>query len=245
MPLLRLDSVCKRYGSLQVVDTLSIEVEKDDALGVIGPNGAGKTTMFNLINGNVRPDSGTIHFAGMPIERLDAAARCRAGIGRTYQLPNPFGDMTVFENVLVGAVFGAGLREQKAHGRSIEALERTGLVDRANTQASKLRLLDRKRMELARALATQPSLLLLDEIAGGLTEGEVQHLIETIRAIRAAGVTLVWVEHIMHALLSVVDRLMVMDSGLLLTQGPPKEVLASEEVKAVYMGIDPGDEEIA
>lgn len=238
MALLELNEVCKHYGSLRVVDRLTLAVDEGEAVGVIGPNGAGKTTMFNLINGTVRPDSGSIVFAGRTIERDDAARRCRAGVGRTHQIPSPFSAMTVFENVMVGSVFGAGLKGAAADERCVQVLALTNLLRFANQPAGKLRLLDRKRLELARALATQPRLLLLDEIGGGLTGPEVQQLVATILKIHARGVTVVWVEHIVNALVSAVDRLVVMSEGRLLAEGKPREVLASREVQAVYMGVD-------
>ncbi len=234
---LRVENVSKSYGSLKVVDELSFSLAKGEALGVIGPNGAGKTTMFNLIAGDAKPDSGRVVFDGHDITRLPPSRRCRIGIGRSYQIPQPFAGMTVFENVLVGAAFGDGRSEAGASGAALAALEATGLLGCANELAGRLTLLDRKRLELARAIATGPRVLLLDEIAGGLTEHEVARLIETIQAIRAEGVSIIWVEHIVHALLAVVDRLLAINFGRLLTQGDPGEVMASPEVQEVYMGI--------
>jgi len=235
--LLSLSQVSKSYGSVKVTDDLSLALAPGEALGIIGPNGAGKTTLFNLIGGNVRPDAGTLAFAGRDITGLDAAARCRGGIGRSYQIPHPFAGMTVFENVLVGATFGAGHGEKAGRPVAVRALERTGLLAKANRLAGSLPLLDRKRLELARALATEPTLLLLDEIAGGLTEHEVRELIDCIQDIRAEGIALIWIEHIVHALLAVVDRIAVINVGRLLTAGEPAQVMASPEVRAVYMGL--------
>ena len=234
---LSLEHVSKSYGSLKVTDDLSFVLGAGEALGVIGPNGAGKTTMFNLITGDVRPDAGSVRFSGREISALAPSARCRAGIGRSYQIPHPFSGMTVFENVLVGGTFGAGRSEAEAAAACVEVLDRTGLLGKANLLAGSLTLLDRKRLELARALATDPKLLLLDEIAGGLTEHEVHALVETINEIRAEGVSIIWIEHIVHALLAVVDRLIVINFGRLLTEGDPAEVMASAEVQEIYMGI--------
>jgi branched-chain amino acid transport system ATP-binding protein len=186
----------------------------------------------------VRPDSGRVLFDGVDISALRPSQRCRAGIGRSYQIPHPFAGMTVFENVLVGATFGAGVGEAAATPHAFEVLERTGLLAKANWLAGALPLLDRKRLELARALATRPRLLLLDEIGGGLTEHEVHALIETIRAIRAEGVTIVWIEHIVHALLAVVDRLVALNFGRLLVDGEPHAVMADPAVREIYLGID-------
>lgn len=238
MSLLTVENASKSYGSLRVTEDVSFSLAQGEALGIIGPNGAGKTTLFNLVTGNVRPDAGRIHFAGREVTQLSASVRCHLGIGRSYQIPHPFGGMTVFENVLVGATFGAGRSEKEGTPLAVQALERTGLLAKANTLAGALPLLDRKRLELARALATQPKLLLLDEIAGGLTEHEVHALIEVIRSIRAEGVSIIWIEHIVHALMAVVDRLMVINFGRLLMQGEPTQVMASPEVQEIYMGIE-------
>ena len=236
--LLQLESISRSFGSLKVTDGLTLSVAPGEALGIIGPNGAGKTTLMNLIAGDLPPDAGTIRFDGRDITRLAAPQRCRAGIARSYQIPQPFVGLTVLENVLVGAVFGAGHGERAARGLALRALERTGLATKANRLAGSLPLLDRKRLELARALATEPKLLLLDEIAGGLTEHEVHELLDTIRAIRAEGVTIVWIEHIVHALLAIVDRLVALDFGLMITQGEPQAVMADPAVREIYMGID-------
>ena len=237
-PLLELDSVSKRYGSLQVTDRLTLDLRRGEALGIIGPNGAGKTTLLNLIGGDVRANAGRIVFDGRDITVLSPAARCHLGIARSYQIPHPFVGLTVFENVLVGATFGAQRGEWAARARALLVLERTGLAGKANRLAGTLPLLDRKRLELARALATEPTLLLLDEIAGGLTEPEEHALIALICAIRDEGVTIVWIEHIVHALLAVVERLVALDFGRLLIQGDPATVMADPAVREIYMGID-------
>jgi branched-chain amino acid transport system ATP-binding protein len=238
--ILEVDRVTKRFGSLVVVDGLSFALASGEALGVVGPNGAGKTTTLNVVAGDIRPDSGRVHFEGRDVSRLPAHARCRLGIARTAQIPRPFEGLTVFENVLVGATFGAGGRRGSSsiEHAALDALELIGLIDRVNTLAASLTLLDRKRLELARALATRPTLLLLDEIAGGLTEAEVLELVATIRQIRSTGISLVWIEHIVHALLSVVDRILAMDYGRMLIEGDPHEVMTSDVVRAVYLGTE-------
>jgi len=236
--ILALTGVSKSYGSLLVTDNLTLSLNAGQALGIIGPNGAGKTTMFNLISGNARPDKGSVHFLGRDIQHLQPAARAKAGIGRTYQIPHPFGGMTVFENLLVGAMFGAGLSERAGSKLAMEVLEKTALAPKANKLAGGLTLLDRKRLELAKALATSPKLLLLDEIGGGLTEHEVHDLINIIKSIRASGVAIIWIEHVVHALLAVVDRLAVINFGRLLAEGDPAAVMANPEVQAVYLGVE-------
>jgi branched-chain amino acid transport system ATP-binding protein len=194
--------------------------------------------LFNLVSGDLRVDAGTVQFDGRDITALPPHQRCRAGLGRSYQIPQPFGAMTVFENLLVAASFGGGLRERDAYPVCVEVLTGTGLEARANTLAGTLTLLDRKRLELARALATRPKLLLLDEIAAGLTEPEAHKLVEELKAIRARGVTMIWIEHVMHALLAVADRLLVMNYGRKLAEGSPQDVMNDGEVKRVYMGIE-------
>jgi branched-chain amino acid transport system ATP-binding protein len=235
--LLELAGVSKSYGALKATDNLSLTVDEGEALGIIGPNGAGKSTMFNLITGDVAPDAGRVVFAGTDITALPAHARSRLGIGRSYQIPQPFTNMTVFENLLVGAIFGGRQRERDSYERCTQVLEMTELINRANVPARTLTLLQRKRLELARALALNPKLLLLDEIAGGLTEHETHALIGTIRAIHARGTTIVWIEHIVHALVSIASRLVVVNFGQKLAEGPPQTVIADARVKEVYMGI--------
>jgi branched-chain amino acid transport system ATP-binding protein len=221
-----------------VLDRLSFAVDEREAVGVIGPNGAGKTTALNVMAGRLRPDRGRVLFDGRDVTALPAHARCRAGIALTHQIPHPFEAMTVFENVLVGATHGGGRAERSAYPTCADALERSGLAAKANSRAGALTLLERKRLELARALATRPRVLLLDEIAGGLTEPEVLALVEVIREVRARGVAIVWIEHIVHALRSAVDRLVAIDFGRVLVDGPPEAVIASPEVRRVYLGID-------
>ncbi len=235
--LLKLHGVSKSFGALTVADAIELEVAQGEALGVIGPNGAGKSTMFNLITGDVAPDAGRIEFAGTDMTRMPPHRRSRLGIGRSYQIPQPFAHMSVFENLLVGAIFGSGQRERESYAHCAAVLELTGLDDKANAPAGTLTLLQRKRLELARALAMRPRLLLLDEIGGGLTEHECQALVETIRSIHARGTTIVWIEHIVHALVSVASRLVVMNFGQLIAQGEPRQVMADPRVQEVYMGM--------
>ena len=239
--LLEVVDLSKRFGALRVVQDFSFDVAEGEALGIVGPNGAGKTTLLNLVAGDLRPDHGTVSLGGQNLTRLPAHVRCHRGVGRTAQIPRPFEGLSVFENVLVGSTFGTtgrlqGTREDAA----VAALEQTGMLGRANVIAGSLTLLDRKRLELARALATQPRLLLLDEIAGGLTEAEVLELVETIKEIRSTGVSIVWIEHIVHALLRVVDRMVAVDAGRKLIEGDPETVMASNEVRSVYLGDDLG-----
>lgn len=236
--LLSIEGVSKSYGALKVTDSVSATVVEGETLGILGPNGAGKTTLFNLISGDILPDRGRIHFAGSDISGAPAHRRCRSGIGRSYQVPQPYGAMTVFENCLVAASFGAGLPERDAYPVCVDVLSKTGLLAKANLLAGALTLLDRKRLELARALSTRPRLLLLDEIAGGLTEHEAKILVNEIKAIKSQGVTMIWIEHVVHALLAVADRLLVLNFGAVIADGTPMAVLNDPEVKRVYMGLE-------
>jgi branched-chain amino acid transport system ATP-binding protein len=234
--ILQLHGVSKRYGAVRASDDLSMHLDKGEALGVIGPNGSGKTTMFNIITGITKADRGQVFFDGMEITGLPTFQRCRRGIARSFQIPHSFAGMSVFENLLVGAVFGGGQPEGAVYNRCVEILEETGLAAKSNVRAGSLTLLDRKRLELARALATNPKVLLLDEIAGGLTERECRMLVEEIGRIRGRGVSIVWIEHVVHALMAVVDRLIVMNFGRKIDDGEPAGVLASRAVKEIYMG---------
>ncbi|MGZ3410902.1 MAG: ABC transporter ATP-binding protein [Xanthobacteraceae bacterium] len=235
--LLELEDVSKHYGALKAVDGMSLAVDEGEALAVIGPNGAGKSTLFNLITGDVKASRGRVVFKGADITDMPPHTRSRLGMGRSYQIPHPFANMSVFENLLVGAIFGGRATEHASYERCAECLRVTGLFEKANVPARTLTLLQRKRLELARALAMDPKLLLLDEIAGGLTEYECSELVNTIKAIHARGTTIIWIEHIVHALVSVASRLIVMNFGQKLAEGDPRETMAHPKVREVYMGI--------
>jgi len=236
--MLEVAGLKKSFGSIIVADDLDLVVAPGEAVGIIGPNGAGKTTLFNLIAGGLTPTAGSIRFDGRDLLKLPPQGRCRTGIGRTHQIPQPFENLTVFENLLVGAVHGRRKSEREVTQSCGEILERLGLIKRANTLAGSLTLLERKRLEMARALATAPRLLLLDEIAGGLTEGECLELVATIREIRQAGVAILWIEHVVHALLAVIDRLVVLNFGRKIAEGVPKEVIQLPQVHQIYIGIE-------
>ena len=238
MSLLTLHAVSKSYGALKVTDNISLSVAPGETLGILGPNGAGKTTLFNLISGDTKVDAGRVEFKGIDMTSVPPHLRCRSGIGRSYQVPQPFSNMSVFENLVTAACFGGGETETQAWDTAFDVLQQTGLIQFANQAAGSLTLLNRKRLELARALATKPDLLLLDEIAGGLTEHEAQELVDELQRIKTTGVTMIWIEHVVHALLSVADRLFVVNFGQELAQGLPQEVMNDPEVKRVYMGME-------
>ncbi len=237
-PILALENVSKRFGAVVVAEDITLELGNGEALGIIGPNGAGKTTLFGIAAGTVSPDSGRVVFDGEDITRLPPQRRCRKGLARAFQIPQPFSGMTVFENVVVAAAFGSGEREGAVYDRCATLLERCGLADKANHRAGGLPLLDRKRLELARALATKPHVLLLDEVAGGLTEHECDTLVALIQDARTSGVSIIWIEHVVHALLAIVDRLLVLHGGRFIAAGEPRSVIKSTQVAEIYMGIE-------
>lgn len=226
----------KQFGALVVLDGVDFSVSVGEAIGIVGPNGAGKTTLLNVLSGAYRPSSGTVHIRGMDVTGSGAAERCRLGVARSHQVPRPFGGITLFENVFIAASNGAGERRDRAYERCIDALALCGMLDKANRRAETLGLLDRKRLELARALATNPAVLLLDEIGGGLTDGEANELVHTIGELRARGIAIVWIEHIVHVLVQIVERLICMDGGRVIADGTPDAVLADESVIAAYLG---------
>jgi branched-chain amino acid transport system ATP-binding protein len=236
--LLSVEGVSKSFGSLKAVRNVSLAVAEGAALGILGPNGAGKSTLFNLITGTLAVDSGRILIGGRDFTGASPQARCRAGIGRSFQIPQPFENLTVFENLLVAATAARQRSEREATERCAEILERSGLIALSDRRAGSLTLLQRKQLEMARALATDPRVLLLDEIAGGLTEAECTALVSAIKQIRAEGVTIVWIEHIVHALIAVVDRLVVLDFGEAIAEGEPKSIVDSPKVREIYMGIE-------
>lgn len=236
--ILELEGVQKSFGAVVVADDQSWTLEQGGTLGVIGPNGAGKTSIFNLVTGTLTPDAGQIRLCGEDITKWPAARRCRAGLARSFQMPQPFAGMTIFENTYVAATQGAGLAGRQAENLCLEVLERTGLIAKSNVMAGRLTLLERKRLELSRAMCARPKVLLLDEIAGGLTEDECQSLIETIKGLRETGISIVWIEHVVHALLAVVDRLMVIDFGRKIAEGEPHAIMQSRDVREIYLGID-------
>ncbi len=237
-PLVDVREVSKSYGSLVVASGVSFALGAGEVLGILGPNGAGKTTLFNLISGDVAPDAGRIFLDGADVTRLRPHERCRRGIGRSYQIARPFGGLTVFENVLVGALFGSRAPNAEANRRCVDLLALTGLLPKANRLAGSLTLLDRKRLEFARALATEPKVLLLDEIAGGLTEHEAREVVDIVRTISARNVAIIWIEHVVHALVAVATRLLVLHQGAKLVEGEPRAVIESADVRRIYMGIE-------
>jgi branched-chain amino acid transport system ATP-binding protein len=235
--ILALEKISKRFGAVIVASDIDLALGEGEALGVIGPNGAGKTTLFGIASGTVAPDRGRVIFAGTDVTALAPERRCRLGMARTFQIPQPFGAMTVFENVVTAAAFGGGRSERDTYGDCVAVLAQCGLASKANRPAGALTLIDRKRLELARALATRPRLLLLDEVAGGLTEHECAALVALIKQVRQGGVSIIWIEHVVHALVATVDRLLVLHGGGFIAEGEPASVIRSPAVREIYMGI--------
>lgn len=236
VPILSASSVDKRFNSLAVLNQVNFAVGEGEAVGIVGPNGAGKTTLLNILAGAYSPSSGTVSFRGQDVTGLPIEERCRKGIARSHQIPRPFGGMTVFENLFVAAANGGGFQRDQAYDRCIDSLKLCGMLQVANRQAETLGLLDRKRLELARAVATNPVVLLLDEIGGGLTDAEASELVETIQTLRKREIAIVWIEHIVHVLLQVAERLVCMDAGTILADGDPHEVMADRTVIDAYLG---------
>lgn len=243
--MLELVALSRNFGGLRVIDKLDLSVTDGEILGIIGPNGAGKSTLFNLISGNLTPNSGRIAYAGRELAGTTVWDRCRLGIGRTFQIPKPFTHMSVFENVLVAAIHGGGMTTARAKHQAQAVLEMTGLWHRQAVHAGQLPLLDLKRLELAKALASSPKLLLLDELAGGLTEAECNALLDIVREVHDQGTTVVWIEHVIRALRRIADRLVVLYGGVIFASGPPEVVLADDRVKEIYLGAEGSTGDVA
>lgn len=240
--VLQVQDIGISFGNNHVLKSLTFDVRQNEILGVIGPNGAGKTVMLNILTGIVQPTKGEIFFKGKNITAKTITERCIMGFGRTFQVPRPFEKMTVFENVIVGGVYGGQIGEKEGRKRAHELIEMTGLGEKKEWFAGKLGLLDRKRLEIARALASHPKILLFDEVAGGLTESEVDNILTIVKKIKEQGISIIWIEHVLQIMREGTDRILLLAEGSNLICGSPEEVMQSKQVQDVYLGADEEDE---
>jgi branched-chain amino acid transport system ATP-binding protein len=239
VPALSVEAVRKSYGGPNILEDVSLEVFAGEILGIVGPNGSGKTTLFGVISGAHAPSAGRVLLKGRDVTGLGAAERAKSGIGRTFQVPQTFSQMTVYENLLVAAKFGAGLPDAAAEAHIHQTLELCAFSHRINAVAGELSLLDRKRLELARALALKPEVLLLDEIAGGLTDHEAEGLVETITLLARQGIAVIWIEHLVHVLTHAAHRLAVLGEGRIIAAGNPHDTMQLPRVRQIYFGMEP------
>jgi branched-chain amino acid transport system ATP-binding protein len=234
--LFEAENIVKRIGSLVIADGISLAVPAGSVVGLIGPNGAGKTTMLGVLSGDVRADSGTVRLHGRDVTRARASQRARLGIGRTYQIPRPFSGLTVFEHALLAVQQTRHVSKSEANELAVAAVERCGLANLMNVLGGDLRLLDRKRLEMARAVALNPAIILLDEVAGGLSGLEVNALIDIVNDLRAEGTAFLWVEHVVRALTATADRVLCLYGGAIIAEGSPSDVLEHPAVIESYFG---------
>ena len=241
MAVLTVSELAISFGSNNVLSSVSFELNEAEVLGVIGPNGAGKTVMLDILTGLLKPTAGKIIYMGDDITNRSLYDRCRMGLGRTFQIPRPFEQLTAYENVMVGGIFGDGLSQKAAGRKAADILELIGLYPKAGVFAGKLGLLDRKRLEIGVALASDPKMLLLDEVAGGLTESEVAEILNIVVRLKGDGISIIWIEHVLKTMLEGTDRVMCLAQGRDIICGLPADVMASKEVAEVYLGADEDD----
>jgi len=235
-PVLSATGVNKYFGGLAAVHDLTFDVQPGEILGLMGPNGAGKTTLLNIIAGEYKPDSGKIKFKGKDIAGLPPHTTCHLGIARTFQIPQPFTTLTALQNIAVAARYGRGLDRATAESEAIQILDLVNLSDKKDTLAKELLVLSLKRLELARALATKPVLLLLDEVAAGLTDVEIPELLDILKKVHDMGITFILIEHVMKVMMGAVDRIIVMEEGMKIAEGTPKEIMEDKKVIEAYFG---------
>ena len=235
-PILSISGVSKHFGGLLALDKISFDLPAGEIMGLMGPNGAGKTTLVNVICGFYKPDAGKIKFKGEDATGLPAHKVCHLGIARTYQIPQPFGDLTAQQNVAVGAMFGKGIGKAAAEEEALEILESADILDKKDTLAKDMSTITLKRLEIARALATDPTLLLVDEVAAGLNESEIPRMLEILAAIRRKGVTIILIEHVMKVMVNAVDTILVLNEGATIAFGRPDEIMKDAKVIECYLG---------
>jgi len=235
-PILSVDGVNKNFGGIIAVRGLSFDVQAGEVVGLMGPNGAGKTTLINIISGEYKPDSGTVTFKGNNITGLPPHRVCHLGIGRTYQIPQPFAKLTALQNIAVPAIYGRGLNKSAAEHEATNILTIVGLLKKKDMRAGNLEEISLKRLELARVLAAHPTLLMIDEVAAGLTEAEIPVLLDLLKQIHEMGITIILIEHVMKVMMRAVDRIIVMDEGTKIAEGKPNEVMENKKVIEAYFG---------
>jgi branched-chain amino acid transport system ATP-binding protein len=235
-PILSVDGANKHFGGLVAVRGLSFDVQAGEVVGLMGPNGAGKTTLINVISGEYKPDSGTVTFKGNNITGLPPHRICHLGIGRTYQIPQPFTKLTALQNIAVAAIYGRGLSKSAAEREAANILDFIGLSEKKDMRAGDLEEIFLKRLELARVLATHPTLLMIDEVAAGLTEAEIPLVLDLLKEIHEMGITIILIEHVMKVMMKAADRIIVMEEGMKIAEGKPNEVMENRKVIEAYFG---------
>ena len=235
-PLLQVKGVSKHFGGFAALSEVSIDIARGERFGLIGPNGSGKTTLINCVSGLVRNDSGSIVFDGHEVSRLPAYIRTRRGIARSFQIPRPFHTMSVLENLLVPAAYVGHLKEADAHAEALEILRRIGLADKAEAQANRLSQVELRKLELARAMAARPKLLISDEAMAGLSGAEVEEMLKLLFALNESGITIIMIEHIMQAVMRFSQRVICLDAGKIICEGTPASIVHNPEVQKAYLG---------
>jgi len=235
-PLLEITALTKRFGGFMALNGVSIAVKPGERFGLIGPNGSGKTTLINCVSGLLRNDTGSIVFAGEEVSRLPAYLRVRRGIARSFQIPRPFHTMSVLENLLVPAAYVGHLREADAQAEALEILRRIGLADKARSQANRLSQVELRKLELARAMATRPQLLISDEAMAGLSGAEVEEMLKILFALNESGITIIMIEHIMQAVMRFSQRVVCLDAGRIICEGTPASIVQNPDVQKAYLG---------
>lgn len=236
-PILKVEHLSIAFGNNHVLKDINFELGENEILGIIGPNGAGKTVMLNIITGILKPTGGTVTFMGENITKMKITDRAKKGIGRTFQVPRSFEKMSAYENIMTGAIFGNAMSQHDAGKKAAEILDFIGMRGKANIDAGQLGLLDRKRLEIGIALASNPKILLFDEVAGGLTESEIEDILKIVKELKKEGYSIVWIEHVIQTMLHGTDRVLLLADGRDIICGKPSEVMASEEVEKVYLGV--------
>jgi branched-chain amino acid transport system ATP-binding protein len=235
-PILSIDRVNKNFGGLVAIQDLSFNVQAGEVMGLMGPNGAGKTTLLNIISGEYKLDSGRVEFKGHDITGLPPHKICHLGISRTYQIPQPFVNLTALQNIAVAAIYGKGISKSAAEQEAAKMLNIVGLLEKKEMKAGNLEEISLKRLELARVLATSPTLLLIDELAGGLTEKEIPRVLDLLKEINEMGISIILIEHVMKVMMKAVDRIIVMDEGMKIAEGTPNQVMENKKVIEAYFG---------